>query len=202
MQRGIHNIHRSFAFRSNPKFIFHDSPGFETGDEKQLREVLSFIERKARSIDVDDQLHAIWSVLLSQRTYWSLIVKFCVEKVLFYSEQCSATIATGDGVFWDGEGRKRFLSWPSAPIFQVYKLTFYSTRRRDLYQIRWSDDSDLWHWSRRRCQSPKCGGTSGTELQKTIVRVCLSTKCWCLLRRQVLVDSVPKWWTSGSMFNV
>ena len=27
-------------------------------------------------------------------------------------------------------------------------LTFYSTRHRDLYQVRWSDDSDLWHGSR------------------------------------------------------
>ena len=61
LQQGIH---RSFAFRSNPGFIFHDSPGFETGDEKQLQEVLSFLEEKAKSTDVDDQLHAIWSVSL------------------------------------------------------------------------------------------------------------------------------------------
>jgi hypothetical protein len=48
-QRGIHDIHRPFVFRSNPGFIFHDSPGFETGDEKQLHEVLSFIEKKEKS---------------------------------------------------------------------------------------------------------------------------------------------------------
>ena len=64
-QRGIHDINRPFAFKSNPGFIFHDSPGFETGDEKQLREVLSFIKKKAKSKEVDDQLHAIWSVSLS-----------------------------------------------------------------------------------------------------------------------------------------
>ena len=62
IQRGIHDIHRPFTFRSNPGFIFHDSPGFETGDEKQLHEVLSFLDKKAKSNDVDDQLHAIWSV--------------------------------------------------------------------------------------------------------------------------------------------
>ena len=65
IQRGIHDIYRPFAFRNNPGFIFHDSPGFETGDKKQLQEVLSFIEKKAKSTDVDDQLHAIWSVSLS-----------------------------------------------------------------------------------------------------------------------------------------
>ena len=74
MQRGIHDIHRSFAFSSNPRFIFHDSPGFETGDKKQLQEVLSFLEKKAKSTEVDDQLHAIWSVSLSQYIYLPLMV--------------------------------------------------------------------------------------------------------------------------------
>ena len=84
IQRGIHDIHRSFAFRSNPGFIFHDSPGFETGDKKQLQEVLSFIEKKARSNNVNDQLHAIWSVLLSQRTYQPLMDSSAVKgSVLF-----------------------------------------------------------------------------------------------------------------------
>ncbi|KAI9428761.1 hypothetical protein H4582DRAFT_1829315 [Lactarius indigo] len=58
--RGIHDIDRPFAFASNPQFIFHDSPGFETGDESQLKKVQSFIEERARATEVDDQLHAIW----------------------------------------------------------------------------------------------------------------------------------------------
>ena len=62
-------------------------------------------------------------------------------------------------------------------------LTMYSTCHRDLHQIRWSDDSDLWHGSRWRCQSSKCGGTSGKKVQKAIVRVCFSASCRCLLRR-------------------
>ena len=73
MQRGIHDINRSFAFRSNPGFIFHDSPGFETGDKKQLEDVLSFLEERAKSTDVDNQSHAIWSVSLSQLIYQALM---------------------------------------------------------------------------------------------------------------------------------
>jgi hypothetical protein len=104
-------IHRPFTFRSNPGFIFHDSHGFETSDEKQLKEVLWFIEEKARSTDVDDQLHAIWSVSLSQRTSWSLMVSSAVKGfVLFRSEQFSASTTTGNRVLSDGEGRKRFIS--------------------------------------------------------------------------------------------
>ena len=68
-QRGIHDINRPFAFKSNPNFIFHDSPGFETGDETQLQEVLSFLKKKADSTEVNDQLHAVWSVSLWSHTY-------------------------------------------------------------------------------------------------------------------------------------
>ena len=39
------------------------------------------------------------------------------------------------------------------------------------------------------------------EIQKTIVRVCLSITCGCLLRRQVLVKLVPKCRPDGSTFN-
>ncbi|TFK16810.1 hypothetical protein FA15DRAFT_711393 [Coprinopsis marcescibilis] len=59
-ERGIHDIERQFAFRSNPQFIFHDSPGFETGDEKQLQAVRSFIEKRSKARNPNEQLHAIW----------------------------------------------------------------------------------------------------------------------------------------------
>ncbi|KAG6886692.1 hypothetical protein C0995_005811 [Termitomyces sp. Mi166 len=58
--RGIHDINRSFAFESNPEFIFHDSPGFEAGDKKQLEEVQAFIKKHAMATDPNHQLHAIW----------------------------------------------------------------------------------------------------------------------------------------------
>ena len=76
---------------------------------------------------------------------------------------------------------------PSKP-----RLTFYSTRHRDLYQVRWSDYSDLWYQRRWRCQSPKCGGASRKQVQKPIVRVWISTMCRCLLWRQVLVNLLSK----------
>ena len=45
-----------WVFIHRPRFIFHDSPGFETGDKKQLQEVLSFMEEKAKLTEVDNQL--------------------------------------------------------------------------------------------------------------------------------------------------
>ena len=54
-----------FSFKSNPRFIFHDSPGFEAGGEEELQDVLSFIQEKAKATDVKDQIHVIWYVLSS-----------------------------------------------------------------------------------------------------------------------------------------
>ena len=82
IQRGIHDIRRPFAFMSNPGFVFHDSPGFETGDKTQLQEVLSFIEEKSKSKEVDDQLHAIWLVLLSVYIL-ATDRRFCVGRFCF-----------------------------------------------------------------------------------------------------------------------
>ncbi|KAG6823926.1 hypothetical protein H0H92_008584, partial [Tricholoma furcatifolium] len=57
--RGSHNVRDEFSFKNNPEFIFHDSPGFEAGGEKELETVMSFIEEKAKSLEVKDQIHAI-----------------------------------------------------------------------------------------------------------------------------------------------
>ena len=61
-QRGIHDINRSFSSKSNPQFIFHDSPGFEAGSKAQIEQIKAFIAKRAKSTEVHDQLHAIWPV--------------------------------------------------------------------------------------------------------------------------------------------
>ena len=65
------------------------------------------MKKKAKSKEVDDQLHAVWSVRylgIHSGHWWS----FPRWKVLFRSEQGSASIATGNSLLWVGEGRKRF----------------------------------------------------------------------------------------------
>ncbi|KAH9061743.1 hypothetical protein EDB83DRAFT_2315529 [Lactarius deliciosus] len=86
-ERGIHDIDRPFAFTSNPQFIFHDSPGFETGDESQLKKVQSFIEKRAKSTEVDDQLHAIWFCFIPNKARFLLDL----EK-RFFNEQRAGNI--------------------------------------------------------------------------------------------------------------
>ncbi|KAF8152451.1 hypothetical protein B0H34DRAFT_774932 [Crassisporium funariophilum] len=59
-ERGIHDVRRSFVFKSNPGFIFHDSPGFEAGGEEELKAVMTFIQKSSKAKNVDDQIHVIW----------------------------------------------------------------------------------------------------------------------------------------------
>ncbi|KAF8152487.1 hypothetical protein B0H34DRAFT_664048, partial [Crassisporium funariophilum] len=59
-ERGIHNVRRSFVFKSNPGFIFHDSPGFEAGGEEELKAVMTFIQESSKAKNVDNQIHVIW----------------------------------------------------------------------------------------------------------------------------------------------
>jgi len=42
-------VYDKFSFKSNPQFIFHDSPGFEAGGEQEFQDVLSFIQKKAKA---------------------------------------------------------------------------------------------------------------------------------------------------------
>ncbi len=58
-QRGLHDIEDQITYAGS-NFIFHDSQGFEAGDNKELQDVWKFIERRSAAIEVGDQLHAIW----------------------------------------------------------------------------------------------------------------------------------------------
>ena len=156
------------------------------------------MKKKARSKEVDDQLHAIWSVSLS-RYILATDDQSCGERFCFVLNNARPLLPLETAFFETARAGNGFYH----PIIQVRipNLTFYSTCHRDLHQIRWSNDSDLWHRSRWRCQSSTRRGTSRKKVQKTIVRVCLSTACRRLLRRQVLVNLVPRHRPYGSMSN-
>ncbi|KIM72009.1 hypothetical protein PILCRDRAFT_804345 [Piloderma croceum F 1598] len=58
--QGAHDIDNEMIFKSNPGFVFHDSRGFESGGDSELRIVKDFIARRARETKLHNQLHAIW----------------------------------------------------------------------------------------------------------------------------------------------
>ena len=66
LQRGQHNINDELIFENNDGYIFHDSRGFESGSEKELKTIQDFVRKKAGEKRLRDRLHAIWFVVLSR----------------------------------------------------------------------------------------------------------------------------------------
>ena len=55
----MHDIEHQITYPGS-NFIFHDSQGFESGDNKELIDVQNFIEKKSIATALKDQLHTIW----------------------------------------------------------------------------------------------------------------------------------------------
>jgi len=57
---GEANIETPLFSKLNDRFVLHDSKGFEAGEEYNLSNVKTFIERRKTHGDVKEQLHAVW----------------------------------------------------------------------------------------------------------------------------------------------
>ncbi|KAI6011024.1 hypothetical protein BKA83DRAFT_4396980 [Pisolithus microcarpus] len=60
LTRGEHNIEDELVFQSNPRFVFHDSRGFEAGSEEQFNMMKKFVMDRAKTSKLDERIHAIW----------------------------------------------------------------------------------------------------------------------------------------------
>ncbi|KAI6113521.1 hypothetical protein EV401DRAFT_175595 [Pisolithus croceorrhizus] len=58
--RGHHNIENELVFQSNPRFVFHDSCGFEAGSEEQFDLMKKFVMDRSKATKLDKRIHAIW----------------------------------------------------------------------------------------------------------------------------------------------
>jgi hypothetical protein len=62
VQRGEHDIEDELTFTKHRGYVFHDSRGFEAGNEEELRIVQEFVCRRSQERRLNDRLHAIWFV--------------------------------------------------------------------------------------------------------------------------------------------
>jgi hypothetical protein len=62
VQRGEHDIEDELTFTNHDGYVFHDSRGFEAGNEDELRIVQEFVRRRLQERQLNDKLHAIWFV--------------------------------------------------------------------------------------------------------------------------------------------
>ncbi|KAF8433947.1 hypothetical protein L210DRAFT_3454449 [Boletus edulis BED1] len=60
MGRGIHDVENELIFRSNDKFVFHDSQGFEAGSKVEFERTKKFIADRANTTYLKKRLDAIW----------------------------------------------------------------------------------------------------------------------------------------------
>jgi len=88
MQRGEHDIENELTFTSHQGYVFHDSRGFERGDEKELKVVQEFVRRRSQGRTLADRLHAIWFVPFGICNCKSRTFPFV--QVLRADGQCSA----------------------------------------------------------------------------------------------------------------
>ncbi|KAI6137576.1 hypothetical protein BKA82DRAFT_4285163 [Pisolithus tinctorius] len=59
-KRGEHNIEDELVCKSNQRFVFHDSRGFEAGSEQQFGVMKEFVMNRAKTTRLDKRIHAIW----------------------------------------------------------------------------------------------------------------------------------------------
>ena len=59
-QRGDHDIENELIFRNNPRFVFHDSQGFESGSVSELELMKRFVADRATRKQLAQRIHAIW----------------------------------------------------------------------------------------------------------------------------------------------
>jgi hypothetical protein len=87
MQRGEHDIEDQLTFTNHDGYVFHDSRGFEAGDETELKIVQDFVRRRSLERDLNKRLHAIWFAPFDIRDGELTRVPF---QVLRSDGQCSA----------------------------------------------------------------------------------------------------------------
>ncbi|KAF8552618.1 hypothetical protein OG21DRAFT_1415761, partial [Imleria badia] len=64
VERGNHNIEDELVFTNYDGYVFHDSCGFEAGNERELQVVQDFVRKKAKAPLLKERLHTIWFVML------------------------------------------------------------------------------------------------------------------------------------------
>jgi len=59
-EHGVCDIKQEIISPQNPRFVLHDSQGFEPSEIANLDKVKNFIQSRGAGVDLKDQIHAIW----------------------------------------------------------------------------------------------------------------------------------------------
>lgn len=68
--RGECNIKQEITSEQNPRFVLHDSMGFEPGQTQTYDNAKAFLESRGEGAALKDRVHAIWwSYVIGQRSF-------------------------------------------------------------------------------------------------------------------------------------
>ncbi|KZP07225.1 hypothetical protein FIBSPDRAFT_804219 [Athelia psychrophila] len=81
MAAGVHEINREIICKANQQFVLHDSQGFEGGEANNLAIVQTFLKDRGASVDISEQVHAVW-LCLPIPTTGGRILETGIEKFL------------------------------------------------------------------------------------------------------------------------
>ncbi|KZP07210.1 hypothetical protein FIBSPDRAFT_804213 [Athelia psychrophila] len=81
MAAGVHDINREIICKANQQFVLHDSQGFEGGEANNLAIVQTFLKDRGASVDISEQVHAVW-LCLPIPTTGGRILETGIEKFL------------------------------------------------------------------------------------------------------------------------
>ncbi|KZP16634.1 hypothetical protein FIBSPDRAFT_865778 [Athelia psychrophila] len=81
MLAGVHDINKEITCRANRQFVLHDSQGFEGGETNNLAIVEKFLKSRGSSVDISEQVHAVW-LCLPIPTTGGRMLEIGVEKFL------------------------------------------------------------------------------------------------------------------------
>ncbi|KAG6913994.1 hypothetical protein DXG01_002995 [Tephrocybe rancida] len=84
---GDADIDRGYTSDDNPRFILHDSKGFEPGRTENWEIVKEFIRQRCKKGPIKDQLHAIWLCVETPRT-GSRLMQTADEDLLKLATSC------------------------------------------------------------------------------------------------------------------
>jgi hypothetical protein len=77
LQRGKHDIYDELTFSNHNGYVFHDSGGFECGDNKELEVVQNFVREKSTAKRLQKRLHAIWYFIFIVFLLWDSLTLYC-----------------------------------------------------------------------------------------------------------------------------
>ncbi|KZP05817.1 hypothetical protein FIBSPDRAFT_1053887 [Athelia psychrophila] len=110
-EAGEHDINKEITCRANQQFVLHDSQGFEGGEANNLAIVEKFLKGRGSSVDISEQVHAVW-LCLPIPTTGGRVLETGVEKFL--------KLKTGG----------KFGKMPLITVFTKYDLLLESAKRR------------------------------------------------------------------------